>query len=155
MSSQHFVVDGSNLATEGRTTPSLAQLQDAVRAFRASTPRGRSPWSSTRASPTASTSRSAPRSSEAEAAGELVSPPAGAIGRGDGFLLQIADRTGATVLSNDSFQEFHGEYPWLFDDGRLDRRQAGARRRLDLLAAHAGARRARAARPTRARRRSR
>ena len=56
---------------------------------------------------------------EAEAAGELVSPPAGAIGRGDGFLLQIADRTGATVLSNDSFQEFHGEYAWLFDEGRL------------------------------------
>ena len=56
---------------------------------------------------------------EAEAAGELVSPPAGAIGRGDRFLLQIADRTGATVLSNDSFQEFHGEYGWLFDEGRL------------------------------------
>jgi len=48
-----------------------------------------------------------------------VSPPAGAIGRGDRFLLQIADRTGATVLSNDSFQEFHGEYGWLFDEGRL------------------------------------
>ncbi|MBV9285414.1 MAG: hypothetical protein JO176_12410, partial [Acidimicrobiia bacterium] len=52
-------------------------------------------------------------------AGELVSPPAGAIGRGDKFLLQIANRTGATVLSNDSFQEFHGEYGWLFDEGRL------------------------------------
>ena len=25
----------------------------------------------------------------------------------------------ATVFSNDSFQEFHGEYPWLFDEGRL------------------------------------
>ena len=23
------------------------------------------------------------------------------------------------MLSNDSFQEFHGEHPWLFDDGRL------------------------------------
>src|SRR2546430_478564 len=55
----------------------------------------------------------------AEAAGEIVSPPAGAIGRGDGFLLQIADRTGATVLSNDSFQEYHGEYEWLFERGRL------------------------------------
>jgi hypothetical protein len=56
---------------------------------------------------------------EAEAAGELVSPPAGAIGRGDRFLLQISDRIGATVLSNDSFQEFHGDYEWLFDEGRL------------------------------------
>ena len=56
---------------------------------------------------------------EAEAAGELVSPPAGAIGRGDAFLLRIADKTGATVLSNDSFQEFHGDYEWLFERGRL------------------------------------
>lgn len=56
---------------------------------------------------------------EAEAAGEVVSPPAGAIGRGDAFLLRIADKTGATVLSNDSFQEFHGDYEWLFDRGRL------------------------------------
>src|SRR5207248_9210509 len=56
---------------------------------------------------------------DAEAAGEIVSPPAGAIGRGDRFLLQIADRTGATVLSNDSFQEFHGDYEWLFEEGRL------------------------------------
>ncbi len=56
---------------------------------------------------------------EAEDAGEVVSPPAGAIGRGDGFLLRIADRVDATVLSNDSFQEFHGEYKWLFDEGRL------------------------------------
>src|SRR5208283_2722106 len=48
-----------------------------------------------------------------------ISPPAGAIGRGDAFVLRIAERTGATVLSNDSFQEFHGEHPWLFDEGRL------------------------------------
>ena len=50
---------------------------------------------------------------------ELVTPPAGAIGRGDAFVLQIADKADATVLSNDSFQEFHGEYDWLFDEGRL------------------------------------
>jgi len=56
---------------------------------------------------------------EAEEAGEVVSPPAGAIGRGDAFLLRIAEKISATVLSNDSFQEFHVEYPWLFDKGRL------------------------------------
>ncbi len=56
---------------------------------------------------------------EAELNGELVSPPAGAVGRGDAFVLRIAERTGAIVLSNDSFQEFHGEHPWLFDRGRL------------------------------------
>ena len=34
-------------------------------------------------------------------------------------MLRIAERTGAIVVSNDSFQEFHGEHPWLFDEGRL------------------------------------
>jgi hypothetical protein len=34
-------------------------------------------------------------------------------------VLQIAERSGATVLSNDSFQEFHATYEWLFSDGRL------------------------------------
>jgi hypothetical protein len=56
---------------------------------------------------------------EAMLNGEVVSPPAGAIGRGDAFVLRIAERTGAVVLSNDSFQEFHGQHPWLFDNGRL------------------------------------
>ncbi|MDQ2648469.1 MAG: S1 RNA-binding domain-containing protein [Actinomycetota bacterium] len=52
-------------------------------------------------------------------AGELIAPPAGVIGRGDAFVLQIADRANAVILSNDSFQEFHGQYGWLFDQGRL------------------------------------
>ncbi len=56
---------------------------------------------------------------EAVAHAELVSPPAGAVGRGDAFLLRVAERVGAQVLSNDSFQEFHAEHPWLFDEGRL------------------------------------
>ncbi|MEY2418559.1 MAG: hypothetical protein QOG90_1239, partial [Actinomycetota bacterium] len=47
------------------------------------------------------------------------SPPAGAFGRGDAFLLRIAEKVDADVLSNDSFQEFHGEHEWLFDRGRL------------------------------------
>ena len=34
----HVVVDGSNLATEGRTSPSLKQLDEAVRAYAAEDP---------------------------------------------------------------------------------------------------------------------
>ena len=113
------VVDGSNLATEGRTIPSLVQLDDAVRAFLeeydhadvivvvdASFEHRVAP--SERA-----------RFKEAEAAAEIVTPPAGAVGRGDAFILKIAQRINAVVLSNDSFQEFHEQYPWLFDAGRL------------------------------------
>jgi hypothetical protein len=33
--------------------------------------------------------------------------------------LAIADKANASILSNDSFQEFHGKYKWLFDEGRL------------------------------------
>ena len=51
--------------------------------------------------------------------GEMVTPPAGALGRGDGFILRIAEKSGALVLSNDSFQEFHAERDWLFEPGRL------------------------------------
>ena len=119
MATRHVVVDGSNLATEGRTLPSLQQLDDAVRAYQAEF-----------APPTVTVvvDASFPNridASEREVfegaieAGEIITPPAGVIGRGDAFLLQIADRANAVVLSNDSFQEFHGTYSWLFDAGRL------------------------------------
>src|SRR3954454_24818805 len=119
MAGRQVVVDGSNIATEGRSLPSLGQLDEAVRAYQAEHPDDtmiivvdatfghRIDGSERRTF------------EEAEAAGELVSPPAGAIGRGDRFLLQIADRTGATVLSNDSFRESRGESGWLFDGARL------------------------------------
>ena len=115
----HVVVDGSNIATEGRSTPSLAQLDEAVREFRSEYPKAEITVvvDATFGHRIEATER--PAFDEAQAHGEVVSPPAGAIGRGDAFLLRIADRSGATVLSNDSFQEFHGEYEWLFTKGRL------------------------------------
>src|SRR3984893_3832983 len=119
MAPRHVVVDGSNIATEGRSMPSLAQLDQAVREFLADNPDDvvtvvvDASFGHRIDPPELKTYE------DAETAGELVSPPAGAIGRGDAFLLRIADKTGATVLSNDSFQEFHGEYDWLFEKGRL------------------------------------
>ncbi|MHB8505660.1 MAG: NYN domain-containing protein [Acidimicrobiales bacterium] len=119
MSPRHVVVDGSNIATEGRSLPSLAQLDQAVREFLAENPDD----IVTVVVDASFGHRIEPSElrtfEEAEAAAEVVSPPAGAIGRGDAFLLRIAEKTGATVLSNDSFQEFHGEHEWLFDNGRL------------------------------------
>ena len=119
MELKHVVVDGSNIATEGRSLPSLKQLDEAVRTFLAENPTehvtvivdatfGHRIDASERA-----------EYEEAILAGEIVTPPAGAIGRGDKFVLQVADRANAAVLSNDSFQEFHGEYSWVFDEGRL------------------------------------
>jgi hypothetical protein len=119
MAASHVVVDGSNIATEGRSSPSLQQLDDAIREYQTEFPDaevivvvdatfGHRIEPSERA-----------MFDEAVAHGELVTPPAGAIGRGDAFVLRVAERVGAQVLSNDSFQEFHADHPWLFDEGRL------------------------------------
>jgi hypothetical protein len=116
---KHVIVDGSNIATEGREAPSLAQLDEAVRAF----VEEYGPDIVTVVVDATFPNRIDPSErqtyEDAVVANELITPPAGAIGRGDGFVLQIADKAGASILSNDSFQEFHGRYPWLFERGRL------------------------------------
>ena len=115
----HVVVDGSNLATEGRTEPSLKQLNDAVLAFIKEFP-------GTKVTVVVDATfghridrRERAEFDEAINNDELVAPPAGAVGRGDGFVLTIAEKVKASVLSNDSYQEFHDQYKWLFDEGRL------------------------------------
>lgn len=115
----HVVVDGSNLATEGRSSPSLKQLDEAVRAYASEDPDANIivVVDATFEHRVSEAEREEVRNAMLN--GEVISPPAGAIGRGDAFVLRIAERTDATVLSNDSFQEFHGEHPWLFNDGRL------------------------------------
>ncbi len=115
----HVVVDGSNLATEGRTLPSLQQLIEGVLDFR-----GENPGAEVVVVVDATFGHriddsERPVFEDAIVHQEIVSPPAGAIGRGDAFVLRIAEKVGATVLSNDSFQEFHAEHDWLFDPGRL------------------------------------
>ena len=115
----HVVVDGSNLATEGRTLPSLRQLDEAVTAYAEEDPNSRITVVVDASFEHRIDESERETLREAMLNGEVVSPPAGAIGRGDAFVLRIAERTGAVVLSNDSFQEFHGQHPWLFDEGRL------------------------------------
>jgi hypothetical protein len=119
MVTQHVVVDGSNIATEGRSLPSLAQLESAITELRKEMPDAEvtvvvDATFAHRIDPS-----ELARFEAAAARGEYVSPPAGAIGRGDAFLLRIAEKVGGIALSNDSFQEFHGEHGWLFDTGRL------------------------------------
>src|ERR1035437_3725854 len=119
---RRIVVDGSNIATEGRTLPSLAQPDDAILTVLGEF--GGVPSADVTVVVDASFGHRINESERAEFEeavlhGEMVTPPAGAVGRGDGFILRIAEKSGALVLSNDSFQEFHAERPWLFDDGRL------------------------------------
>lgn len=115
----HVVVDGSNLATEGRGVPSLTQLNEAVLAFMQEFPKTQVTVVVDASFGHRIDKKEAAEFSEAIANGELVTPPAGAVGRGDGFVLMIADKVKATIVSNDSYQEFHEQYPWLFEQGRL------------------------------------
>jgi hypothetical protein len=113
------VVDGSNIATEGRSVPSLAQLNEAVLSFREEYPDVNVAVVVDATFGHRIDKSEVATFDEAVAHNELVAPPAGAVGRGDAFVLSIADKSHARILSNDSFQEFHGTHSWLFDEGRL------------------------------------
>ena len=78
----HVVVDGSNIATEGRSLPSLAQLSEAVMAFMEDYPE-----TSITVVVDATFGHRIDKSEVPEFEGgiannELVAPPAGAVGRG-------------------------------------------------------------------------
>ena len=116
---KHAVVDGSNIATESRAEPSLEQLREAVATFTSE-----HAFDIVTVIVDASFEHRVAKAEQnavraAIDANEIITPPAGVIGRGDTFILQVADRAQAVVLSNDSFQEFHGTFGWLFDEGRL------------------------------------
>ena len=96
-SAHHVVVDGSNIATEGRSLPSLQQLDEAVRAYIEVEPDALitvvvDATFGHRIDP-----KEVAAFDAAVAANELVAPPAGAVGRGDAFVLSIADKVGATA----------------------------------------------------------
>ena len=115
----HFVVDGSNIATEGRSQPSLDQLNEAVLAFLDEHPGALITVVVDATFGHRIDKKEVKEFDLAVANNELVTPPAGAVGRGDAFVLSIAHKAKAGILSNDSFQEFHGKYEWLFEQGRL------------------------------------
>jgi hypothetical protein len=115
----HFVVDGSNIATEGRSQPSLEQLNEAVLAFLDEHPGALITVVVDATFGHRIDKKEVKEFDLAVANNELVTPPAGAVGRGDAFVLSIAHKAKAGILSNDSFQEFHGKYDWLFEQGRL------------------------------------
>ena len=116
---RHIIVDGSNIATEGRSTPSLAQLNEAVLALMQEYPGAKVSVVVDATFGHRIARKEVAEFNKAIDHNELVAPPAGAVGRGDAFVLAIAEKVKASVLSNDSYQEFHGKYKWLFEPGRL------------------------------------
>jgi hypothetical protein len=51
--------------------------------------------------------------------GRVISVPPGSPGKADKFILNSATSKSGIVISNDSYKEFQGDFPWLFDEGRL------------------------------------
>ena len=102
-------MDGSNLATEGRSTPSLVQLDEAVRAFIEENSNAEVIVVADASFEHRVASGERSRFKESELAGEIVTPPAGAIGRGDAFILKIAECIDAVVWRKDWLQECHGQ----------------------------------------------
>src|ERR1700704_6094821 len=94
MSARRVVVDGSNLATEGRTLPSLAQLDEAVQEFAREYPGTEITVVVDGTFGYRIDESERKTFEEAELAGEIVSPPAGAIGRGGAFLLGLPPKGG-------------------------------------------------------------
>jgi len=117
-----LVVDGSNIAHEGRSRkagPSWNQLRNALLALEVDLPA-----TEIVVVVDASFPHKIPADERAPFAAErgkynVLTTPAGVIGRGDAAILQIAAKSGATVVSNDSFKEFQAQHPWLFEAGRL------------------------------------
>jgi len=71
------VVDGSNLATEGRLTPSLSQLDEAVGAFREENPTAEIIVVADATFEHRAATNERSRFNEAVLEGEIVTPPAG------------------------------------------------------------------------------
>src|SRR5690625_713619 len=101
MTFEHVIVDGSNIATEGRSKPSLAQLDEALSAFVKEYPDKKVTVVVDATFPNRIDQNERADFEKAILDGTLVTPPAGVIGRGDAFILQIADKVDGVVLSND------------------------------------------------------
>ena len=119
-----LVVDGSNVACEGRAVrsgsdkPSLAQLLEAVEALRSTYPHAFVYVVVDANFRHRLDEAELPAFERALVDKLLTVTPAGTEGRGDALVCAAAEKLGATVVSNDSYKELQGRHPWLFD-GRV------------------------------------
>ena len=88
----HAVVDGSNIATEGRSEPSLQQLDEAVTQFIAEHDFERVTVivDASFEHRVAKSERKAARKAIDD--NDIITPPAGVIGRGDTFILSLHNK---------------------------------------------------------------
>src|SRR3954447_25670916 len=100
MKRKHVVVDGSNIATEGRAAPSLAQLDEAVRALLAEYAYEVATVVVDATFGHRIDAKERRAYEDAALNGELVTPPAGAVGGRAAVVPQIARPAHGRVLSH-------------------------------------------------------
>ncbi|MFB6715268.1 Hsp70 family protein [Streptomyces sp. NPDC056358] len=122
---QPLVIDGSNLAWNGRPPraaggrPSYAALLAAVRSLQFKHPDRdiHVVVDATLRHDVSAEER--PLVEAAIADNTLVQPPAGTEGRGDALVISIAEEVHGMIVSNDNFAPFQKAHPWLRDSGRV------------------------------------
>src|ERR1043165_5643894 len=124
---QHVIVDGSNLATEGRAMPSLQQLNEAVMAFMAEHPDALITVVVDATFGHRISSSEVAEFDDAVSNNELVAPPAGAIGRGGGAVERLVPGVPRHV-------------PVAVRRGKADRRQTRPAHRVGVRRPHSSAR---------------
>ncbi|WP_405139927.1 Hsp70 family protein [Sphaerisporangium sp. NBC_01403] len=121
---RRFVVDGSNIAWLGGDArlgdvPSLARLLEAVDALKAQFPGSAVSVFVDAAMAHRLTVLERDALYEAIRQGSITQTPAGTHGKADRLVTMLADKTDATVVTNDSYKELQAEFPWLLDNGRV------------------------------------
>lgn len=114
-----FVVDGSNLAYNGRGRASLARLYSALEELRE-----QHPGAQTIVIVDANFRHVVADEEKVEVDREVTNGalhrvPARTVGGADVYLLEIARRKNGTVVSNDGFREHTDHHSWLSAEGRL------------------------------------
>ncbi|MFI1836366.1 Hsp70 family protein [Streptomyces olivaceoviridis] len=124
-STEPLVVDGSNLAWNGRPPrtqggrPSFAALQAAVTALRFKHPQRDIHVVVDASLRHQVSAEERPLVEQAVAEHHVVQPPAGTEGRGDALVISIAEEVGGIIVSNDNFAPFQKDSPWLLSKGRV------------------------------------
>ncbi|MEV5170312.1 hypothetical protein AB0L10_04275 [Streptomyces flaveolus] len=124
-STEPLVVDGSNLAWNGRPPrtqggrPSFAALQAAVTALRFKHPQRDIHVVVDASLRHQVSAEERPLVEQAVAEHHVVQPPAGTEGRGDALVISIAEEVGGIIVSNDNFAPFQKDNPWLLSKGRV------------------------------------
>ncbi|MDP1795129.1 MAG: translation initiation factor IF-2 N-terminal domain-containing protein [Acidimicrobiales bacterium] len=119
-----LVIDGMNIAYEGRAVPSLAQLLSAAASLKSRYPEAAQVIVVDAGFSFAVAAEEKAESEQLLRTGAILMTPSGWPGKADGFVCEVAaraiqQRRRVFVVSNDAYKEQHQKHPWLRDSERM------------------------------------